>query len=42
MIADDYIESGLKYVKKVSSVSDIIVLLVNTGTTWSDLKGKLG
>ena len=28
MTADDYIESGLKYVKKVSSISDIIVLLV--------------
>jgi len=30
MTADDYIESGLKYVEKVSSITDIIVLLVNT------------
>ena len=30
MIADDYIKSGLEYVKKVSSISDIIVLLVNS------------
>ena len=29
MVADDYIESGIKYVKEVSSQSDIIVLLVN-------------